>query len=326
MTQLTIVVYHYVRPLARTRYPTITGLDLSHFDEQLDYMQRFYNPVSMEDVVGALDSGHELPRRSLLITFDDGYIDHYTYVFPRLAARGLRGAFFPPSQVVLQRRLLDVNRIHYILASVVTPAELVIMIERDIAAHAKSWQLDELSAYREKFYYPSRYDSADVAYVKRLLQHALPETLRTQVVAELFERFVSVDEKSFAEELYISLEQLRLMASSNQHVGSHGDSHYCLSLLSADRQRADIEASVQMLDLVGVPSDMRTLCFPYGDYNNETISILQSLDFKAAVTTRADLANLQTDSRFELPRLDTNDLPKSGHADMNRWTLAAEME
>lgn len=326
MSPLTIIMYHYVRPLARTRYPDIRGLDLALFDEQLDFLQRHYHPVSMEDVVGALDGHHDLPRRAVLLTFDDGYLDHYTYVFPRLAARNLAGAFYPPSQVVLEHRLLDVNRIHYILASGASPVELVATIENAILSREVEFGLDEPNVYRERFCHSTRYDSAEVAYVKRLLQHALPEKLRVQLATELFEQYVSADEMSFTEELYLSLEQLRVMASAGQHVGSHGDAHYWLSSLPADLQRADIAASVHMLDQVGVPSDCRTLCYPYGDYNADTLAILNETGFRAAVTTRVALADLHSKNRYELPRLDTNDLPKSAFAPTGSWTLAADAD
>jgi len=326
VSALTIVTYHYVRPLNRSRYPAIKGLDLALFDEQLDFFQRHYHPVSMEDVVGALDGEHDLPRRAVLLTFDDGYLDHYTYVFPRLADRGFAGAFYAPSQVVLERRLLDVNRIHYILASGASPVELVATIENAVLSREAEFGLDEPSVYRENFYHPTRFDSAEVAYVKRLLQHALPENLRTQLAAELFEQFVSADEVSFTEELYLSLEQLRVMVSAGQHVGSHGDAHYRLSSLPADLQRVDIASSVRMLDRVGVPSNCRTLCYPYGDYNADTLAILIDTGFRAAVTTRVALADLNPESRFELPRLDTNDLPKSALVPVGSWTLVTDAD
>ena len=45
--------------------------------------------------------------------------------------------------------------------------------------------------------------------------------------------------------------------------------------------------------------------------------------FRAAVTTRAAVADLATDSALALPRLDTIDLPHARDAAPNDWTLAA---
>src|SRR5258706_3149063 len=112
---VTIVMYHYVRPLGRTRYPTLKALDLDLFRGQIDHFCRRYSVVSMADVIAA-GRGASLPQRAVLLTFDDGYSDHFQYVLPILADRKLSGTFFPPSEVVLARRMLDVNKIHFVLA------------------------------------------------------------------------------------------------------------------------------------------------------------------------------------------------------------------
>src|SRR5688572_27889430 len=91
-----IVMNHYVRELRHARYPGIKGLDVEGFRGQVDYLRRHYNVVTMEDVVAALNDGDPLPEKPALLTFDDGYLDHFTNVFPILHERGLQGSFFPP--------------------------------------------------------------------------------------------------------------------------------------------------------------------------------------------------------------------------------------
>ena len=85
---ITIVMYHYVRNLRRSRFPGIKGLDLGLFRAQLSYMERHYTMIRMEDLIAALDGGPSLPERAALLTFDDGFIDHFEFVYPLLDARG----------------------------------------------------------------------------------------------------------------------------------------------------------------------------------------------------------------------------------------------
>ena len=76
-----IIMYHYVRELPNTRYPDIRGLLLSHFREQLMFLlKQGRNFVSADQVLEAAHGGTALPKRSVLLTFDDGYLDHYTNV------------------------------------------------------------------------------------------------------------------------------------------------------------------------------------------------------------------------------------------------------
>ena len=103
-------MYHYVRDLKHSRFPAIKGLSLERFCRQLDYIQARYTPISVEKLLRALGSGGEdLPPNPILLTFDDGYSDHFANVFPLLDARGIQGCFFPPAQAVLEHTVLDVK-------------------------------------------------------------------------------------------------------------------------------------------------------------------------------------------------------------------------
>ena len=51
---ITIVMYHYVRDLERSRFPAIKGLSLERFRRQLDYIQAHYTPITVEDLLEAL--------------------------------------------------------------------------------------------------------------------------------------------------------------------------------------------------------------------------------------------------------------------------------
>ncbi|MGT2434913.1 polysaccharide deacetylase family protein [Bradyrhizobium betae] len=320
---VTIVMYHYVRPLRLTRFPRIKGLDLDLFEAQLAYLARHYSLITMEQLVDAIDGAGELPPRPALLTFDDGYLDHYAYVFPKLAERRFQGSFFPPACSALDRKVLDVNKIHFTLASDVDPDHLVAMIEDACRERAAEFGLQPVEHYREKHMVGNFLDPAGINYVKLMLQHALPLELRYALIDQLFRRYVTSDEPAFASELYATVEQLRLMRSSGMHIGSHGDLHQWLGHLSKQEQEADIDRSLALLDAVGTAPAYRTMCYPYGDYNAETIEAIASRGFKLALTTEVALSPTSAAARFALPRLDTNHLPKDASAPSNEWTSAA---
>ena len=102
---LTTIMYHYVRPIRDSKYPNIKGLELCDFIGQLNYIERNYNPISIEDLIDYKVFNKTLPSKPLLLTFDDGYIDHYEFVFPELKKRGLSGAFYPPEVGYFKRIL-----------------------------------------------------------------------------------------------------------------------------------------------------------------------------------------------------------------------------
>src|SRR4051794_26096797 len=91
---LTTLMYHYVRPAAELPLAGYGGLDVAVFDQQLDQICRTATPVGWPAVAAALDGGPSLPAGAVMLTFDDGLVDHKRYVLPRLAARGISGVFF----------------------------------------------------------------------------------------------------------------------------------------------------------------------------------------------------------------------------------------
>lgn len=131
---------------------------------------------------------------------DDGYADHYRHVLPRLVERGLGGLFFAPKSSLLDRQLLDVNRIQFTLASHRKPEALANQLDSILRAE----DAVDVAQLRAAHFAPNRFDGAEIAYVKRLLQHALSPALHSRLAQALFATHVSVDETGFAEELYLT--------------------------------------------------------------------------------------------------------------------------
>jgi peptidoglycan/xylan/chitin deacetylase (PgdA/CDA1 family) len=108
-TKVTIVMYHYVRDLLYSRYLNINGLDVSLFKKQIQYIKKHYTIIKMEDLIDAIRIKQKLPNNSILLTFDDGYRDHFDFVFPYLYELGIQGSFFPSAKSIKSLNVLDVN-------------------------------------------------------------------------------------------------------------------------------------------------------------------------------------------------------------------------
>lgn len=310
MSALTIVMYHYVRDLRLSRYPEVKALEVEAFRRQLDHLQEAYTVIEMEDVHQAVRHGGALPSNAALLTFDDGYIDHYVTVFPILRERGLQGSFFAPVAPVADRRLLDVNRVHFILASASSASELGESID-DILRSDGADAARLVSAYRAQWAKASRFDDAETIYVKRMLQTALPKQQRSEIAQELFARYVGVDESVFANELYLSADQARTMIDGGMHFGSHGATHIWLNEADPRTQRDEIDTSLGFLEELGVPVAAGwTMCYPYGAWNDDLLAILRHRGAAVGVTTQVGAASLGVHDPLLLPRLDTNDLPQ----------------
>jgi peptidoglycan/xylan/chitin deacetylase (PgdA/CDA1 family) len=310
LDKLNIIMYHYVRDLDKTRYPTIKGRTLSEFRYQIEYLKKYYNPITMLDVVNCIRASEPLPPKAVLLTFDDGYIDHYTNVFPILFDAGIEGSFFPPAASVNRGELLDVNRIHFILAAEPNHQNIAANLDEVIIKLGDQYSLKKPSEYRSAWAKPSTLDNAETIYIKRMLQLALPEKLRNLIAKKLFSQYVSIDEKTFANELYCTPDQLKVMQASGMYIGSHGDSHYWLNAIDANMQHKEIEESMSFLREIGSPVDKYwAMCYPYGAWNESLLNILRKYNCTLGLTTELGVANLNSMNSLLLPRIDTNYIP-----------------
>ncbi|MFZ3062226.1 MAG: polysaccharide deacetylase family protein [Actinomycetota bacterium] len=86
-----VIRYHRVAP----RRALGLREPLWFFDLQMRYLKwRGYQTVSLNDVVEYVEKGKRLPRRSMVITFDDGYEDNYFYAEPVLRKYGFKATIF----------------------------------------------------------------------------------------------------------------------------------------------------------------------------------------------------------------------------------------
>lgn len=308
----TIIMFHYVRDLAHSRYPEIKGLDIARFRWLLDTLQKNHAIVKAEDVRVCLDEGKPLPQRACLLTFDDGYLEHYTEVFPELARRGLSGCFYPPVDAVKREKLLDVNKIHLLLAhnGYANTRSLIDALRQCYAAEvAEHPELPSWDTLWQQYAVAGRFDSDEVIFFKRVLQHALPPETRSRLCDVLWSKVMDIDEVTAARETYVSLDMLRVMARNGMHIGVHGKSHVWLDKEGTARQAEEIDASLEMLRQVyGNKMLFWSMAYPYGAWNDKTLSLCRKRHAAFGLTTEAKDAVLAEDMRLVLPRVDVNDV------------------
>lgn len=307
MNTLHISMYHYTRDLPHSRYPNIKGLDLPVFRQQIDFLKHHFHIVTMEQVMDAVAGRSELPNRALLLTFDDGYADHYAFAFPVLEEFGVQGSFFIPGKTFSSHRLLDVNKIHYILASA-DIRELVQDVKKEMERYRTDYEFPPTDELFQQYAVANRFDSKETIFVKRMLQTALPEKLRGVIASNLFEKYVGISEEKLAYELYLTEGQIRTMRRHGMFIGIHGYDHYWLADLPKEKMKEDIADALEALDEF-IDRKRWVMNYPYGSYDAGILEYVASQGACVGLTTEARVADLSRDCALALPRLDCNDFP-----------------
>jgi len=98
-----ILLYHHVIPIERippaTRRLPGEGWEFTHspegFERQLRALAaRKYRFLSLGELVGEIDLTGSEPKRTVSVTFDDGWVDNHEYAFPILKRLGVPATFF----------------------------------------------------------------------------------------------------------------------------------------------------------------------------------------------------------------------------------------
>ena len=98
------------------------------------------------------------------------------------------------------------------------------------------------------------------------------------------------------------------MKRNGMYIGIHGYDHYWLGNLKKEDMQQDIQRALEVLDGI-VETDRWVMNYPYGSYSKEVTEYLENTGCRLGLTTEVRIADPSMDSRFTLPRLDTNDFP-----------------
>ena len=303
-------MYHYVREFSLTSFPNIKGLLTSEFAYQIDYFRKQKYFVTIEQCISALKGGCVLPSNSILLTFDDAFLDHYNNVFPILDKYNIQGCFFPPVKAVVENKVLEVNKIQLILSKVGNKDLVIADIFKTIDENRLEFSLESNDYYLHKYLKPRRFDNKYIGFVKNILQKGLPRKLNSLLIDKLFHKYVTNDEDALSHELYMTTEQLSCMVRNNMYVGSHCYDHIWLDSLSESEQEGQIDSSLEFLKHIGAPIKDWVMCYPHGGYNSITMKILEKKGCALGLTVNNGIWMPDKNNKYEVPRFDTNDFPK----------------
>ena len=85
-SKLLVLSYHDIQNNPATdRVDTAVTLSTASLIQQFEWLREHeYRVVSLDDIIKSKQSGKSLPSKSVLLSFDDGYLSAYTHVLPLL--------------------------------------------------------------------------------------------------------------------------------------------------------------------------------------------------------------------------------------------------
>lgn len=93
-----VLLYHHVQPIKEIveKKQQNISVDSEMFDKQMEYLgSRGYHPLTLSGFFSGIAGS--LPAKPIVLTFDDGYEDFYTYAYPVLKKYNITATVFLPT-------------------------------------------------------------------------------------------------------------------------------------------------------------------------------------------------------------------------------------
>lgn len=302
-----VIMYHYVRT-SNKRFPYFRYLSLENFCKQLDYFKEKFGFVTYDDFMELTQNiaYFEKLKNKVLLSFDDGFIDHYISVLPELLKRDTFGLFFIPTGIYQRQKALDVHRIHYLIGQ--NGGGDLIDFSRNLLDESML-ETDRIKDFKEKTYTKQNNDFCTQEF-KKLFNYYIKYEFREEILDKIVKHF-SNDKEIFSH-LYMSIDNLRAMHENKMILGSHSVSHFVFSKLKEKEQVDEIKNSFEFLENILGKLYTRTFCYPYGgfhtftDFTEKTLTQYAckfSFNVESRDVTLKDLINRPQ----ALPRYDCNE-------------------
>ncbi len=303
-----ILLYHRVVELPSD--PQALAVSPRHFEEHLQVLNRVMHPVSLDELVWRIGHGQSL-KRTVVVTFDDGYADNLSYAKPLLEQYGVPATIFVASGALGQNQEFwwdELERL--VLAASTLPKQLELTINGQLRRWSlgadSRWGQVALGRYadwsvlevREPTHRHQLYRSLCESFseLPPAIRDALMQQLRGWAGAGGLGR---PSHRSLTEDEIVQLVESRLV-----EVGAHTVNHPALAHLPLEEQRREIEQSKRTLEgIVGRPVQSFSYPFGYpGAYSNDSKLLVQEAGFRNACANFPERVHRKSDP-YQLPRL-----------------------
>ena len=88
---------------------------LKHFKSEMAFLSKWFQVVGMDEIVASMAAPDAFREPTVVVTFDDGYLDNYEYVLPVLKRQAIPATIYLTTAVIGTKELLWPDQVEHIL-------------------------------------------------------------------------------------------------------------------------------------------------------------------------------------------------------------------
>ncbi len=277
--QVAIIEYHHVAP--EDNPLDTSNVDVEEFEKQIAFLRQSAEILPLEVLADRLRRRQAMRKRTVSITFDDGFKDNYRYAYPILRKYNLPATVFLATGYIESPDTFWDIKLRYMLLN--TKAEVL--------------DIDGL----ERYHFPSAYERSTTA--GRIIKHLseLPNREKDLLLEKIFKQLNVEIPRGFGEDITLTWTEIREMSNNGISFGAHTVTHLSLTQVTLENARNEIVASKEAIE-EHLGKRCTSFAFPLGYFNEDLVRLIPEAGFTCAVVTLPRLINKNTDI-FRLPRL-----------------------
>ena len=98
-SKIPVLLYHHILPKEDIKkcgwHKNGSVLSVEAFEKQMDYLnEKGFYTATLDELQNFIDGDITLPTRTVVITFDDGYLSNGIYAYPIMKKHGFKGTIF----------------------------------------------------------------------------------------------------------------------------------------------------------------------------------------------------------------------------------------
>ncbi len=283
-----ILMYH--RIVDQGFNPRQLSVSPKNFNEHMQVIKKHGHPVSMGEMGKGLHR-FSLGMQEIVITFDDGYADNFYNAAPILKEHGIPATFFIISGSIGSQEEFFWDDLEQVILA---PQTLPKIFEAVINKKKYHWEIIPQGPCQAIDYSKEINDdpqnTTDLVLSRSQLYLMLNQILAPLKLEERKDALEQLAEwaghalTTRSGNLPMGLGDLASLSDCTLfEIGAHTVSHPRLSLLSLEKQEDEIARSKSDLENI-LNRPVNSFSYPYGNYSDETVRIVERLKFKNACT------------------------------------------
>jgi len=296
-----------------------------NFEEQLQIIKKYGQLLQMRQMSKDLKN-FSLGPIKFILTFDDGYADNFQFAAPILKRHGVPATFFLVTGVIGKQEEFFGDSLE---RTILAPETLPDTFDMSIDDKNYCWQILPEGRCRTFNYsylkHPVPFNdkalSRNRLYITlNHLGSSLPSEKR-QLILKYLEKWSKRAMTVRSDCFPMTLDELKSMADCPLfEIGAHTASHPRLSYLPAKSQEEEISLSKEFLENT-LNRPVESFAYPYGNYSQETVKIVEHLDFSNACTVEQQTVMNSTNPyllpRFFVPNCDGHQFEEN----LQKWLM-----